>query len=149
MKLNNCQERQIHIKDIFSQASKTFKDSIKLLSKTSGTIDTAFEKSKTYKGEFEESKGGGVRPFDQYFETNNTLKMQEGKTDHAKKQHSLNTGEMFQSVKSDTNEKDQIIDEFDLKKKYDRESPEMGSAGKIKAQDILSERIPQENSNLK
>ena len=27
-----------------------------------------FEKSKKYKGEFDESKGGGVRPFDQYFE---------------------------------------------------------------------------------
>ena len=50
------------------------KDSFSLLKKTNNTIDNAFEKSKLYRGEFEESKGG-ARPFDHYFDDNNEMKL--------------------------------------------------------------------------
>ena len=44
------------------------KESWGLLKNTNKTIDSYYEKMKAYRGEFEESKGGGARPFDRYLD---------------------------------------------------------------------------------
>ena len=67
--LNGFAFRGIKMSNKNIPITEAFKESIGKLKNVNQTLDTAFEKSKKYRGEFEESKGG-VRPFDHYFDEN-------------------------------------------------------------------------------
>ena len=99
---------------------------MKILKKTSNTLDAAFEKSKKYRGEFDETKGGGVRPFDQYFEgdINND---QNSAVMNQKRSESIGAvGAPTGKHSGLEGHNQEELTELDLKKQNSRDSPDMG-----------------------